>query len=402
MKKGFSALCILCCVILLSACNQADRISAESIASGVSADISEHENRKIDDLVRDGTVFRIDGLYGESDETLISPVSEPIYAGGVTGIWSTPVNILFYVDGSPIPYMYDKQIGTFSYACRDPLCPHYDCIWAECRGNIYCGNDSLYFVSAPASYDDTIYVGNLYGENLRKLYQSDGNRIDHLVAEGDFLYFLENLYNEKTDQVRTRLMRMPINGGRVERILEETTGFFLPMGDKILYVAKNDDNGYLFSLESGEVTLFEPSVIPKAVYKGWLYYNTDHGFYRASVEDLTVRETVFDHICSIPVFSADRICYLKSSVYSKTDAFGIYAEYDLYSADLDGSEQTLLLTFETDGIPDYISFFELDGDLLFVTYKTYRDFRNEFNPNGSRLPYRHALVNLATGERISF
>ena len=138
MKKTLRFLCCsLCCVLLFSACNRVEQTPSDPVVSDASATPLGPDKDgywDIDDLVQADVVFPIDGLYGESAESLVQSDSRAIIPVRMAGIQSTSVNVIFYSGGTGIPYLYDKRTGAFSLACRDPLCTHTydDCIWANC------------------------------------------------------------------------------------------------------------------------------------------------------------------------------------------------------------------------------------------------------------------------------
>lgn len=408
MKKSFRFLCCaLCGVLLFSACSRVGQTPSDSAVSDVSATPVGPDKDgywDIDDLVQAGVAFPIDGLYGESAETLVQSDSRAIIPVGMAGIQSTSVNVIFYSGGNGIPYLYDKRTGAFSSACRDPLCTHTydDCIWANCVGYFCCGRNAIYFLDADF---DTLYRADPYGENPQKIYQSDGDRIAYPLVETDeYLYFCAYQYDAETDQtLQSYLMRIPVNGGRAEKITDDLSLHYLPMQDKVLYLSKEDGNAYLLSVETGERSFFDSAAYPIALYRDWIYYKKDEGgVYRVSAKNLAEREKVFDHFRGVsPAFCGERIYYLESTLYSQSESFGNYFKYDLYSANLDGSDPTYIRTFETDGIPDRVVDMLLDGNMLVVKYQTYKDFPNEFNPKGERKPFRHAFIALSTGESLA-
>ncbi len=411
MKKTLRFLCCsLCCVLLFSACNRVEQTPSDPVVSDASATPLGPDKDgywDIDDLVQADVVFPIDGLYGESAESLVQSDSRAIIPVRMAGIQSTSVNVIFYSGGTGIPYLYDKRTGAFSLACRDPLCTHTydDCIWANCV-RFLCGRNAVYFLCSDDTDFDTLYRTDPYGENPQKIYQSDGDQIAYpLVEADDFLYFCAYQYDAETDQIlQSCLMRIPTNGGRAEKITDDLSLHYLPMQDKVLYSSKEDNNAYLLSVETGERSLFDSSAYPIALYRDWIYYRKDEGgFYRASANNPADREKVLDHYSGVsPAFCGERIYYLETTLYSQSESFGNYYKYDLYSANLDGSDPTHIRTFETDGIPDRVADILINENMLFIWYKTYKDFQNEFNPKGEREPYRHAIVDLSSGESLAF
>lgn len=397
--------CVLCFCMLFTACGRTEDTESDSSSrSEVTYGPDKNGVWDIDDLIQAGVTFPVEGLYGESEETLRQKDPSAIYDRIPTQFQDVPTGVLLYGVGSHLsPYWYDKRTGMFSLACRDPLCEHgEDCLWAKSYWQTYSSSEHMFFTCwSDDGALDCIYIGDPYGNDVRTLYQGRGNNVGRLIAEGEFLYFWEDVHKEETDEVETILMRVPLKGGSAEQLLTNVARY-MPMGDKVLYLDQKDLNTYLYTIETGETQAFSDRVLPLAAYQGWVYYYTDDAFYRVSAEDPDVREKILDHICWCVAFSGGRMYYLRSSIFSQSEVYGNYIQYDLYSAKPDGSDQTFLMSFATDEIPDEVSNFWVDGNLLMIKYRTYRDFENEFHPVEGRNKYSQALIDLSTGERISF
>ena len=366
-----------------------------------------------DEVMHSGTAFRVKGLYGKSPEELST--RERVWENTGTGFYSYLETdlYLFFREGPGVPFVYDKGSGNIAFACRDSLCSHNDCIWVRAGTQVYAGGDMLFFY---VKDEATIYVGDKYGENLRALYTSKGSFFSSLSRVGDYLYVLEDkqVVEEADDWIRSacQWIRIPVNGGEPE-LLEDVAQFsvnFLPTDQFYLYYRDGRYVVYDRRAKSG-FTLPE-NAYAKALYGEWLYYMELIGDWepgkpstlcRVSVTDGSVRESLFTCTEDMTLlFSEEQIYILEKTPYSRSYDFGTYYEWKLYTADLQGKNKLLRMTFETDGIPDRIEELRVDGNLLYLRYRSYLDFQNEFCPVGSTGETHTMLVDLSDGRRILF
>lgn len=438
---------LLCLVLLLSACNRTvgDPPSPNEESTESVPQPNELGVWYMRDLMKMEYAFPIEGLYGESYETLLQTDAPAIYSSNLHslgwGILDTGTSLLLQLGRTGLPTQYDKSSGRFSSVCHDPLCTHQpgECIWGEPYRFVYRNEQSLLYALCPTKNMEAVYgyegasfqlwVSDLQGDGLRMLYESDGREIDRPILCGKYVFFVEHDVDPETDKIYSRLLRIPLDGGRAEVIfpkLQEDTLFYLPLnqGEQVLYILyenldREDENStvynssksYLYTVKTGEQTLFGEGFFPDANYRGWIYYSTEDGYYRAPETDLEHAERVFDESAGTYhyFFCGDRIYYLKQSVFSESETYGKYFRNDIYSAALDGTDETLFMQFQTDGIPDHVFEFCTDGKLLLTEYQTYLDSENEFqpvfvpeSPYSNQNPYTCALIDLSTGERLLF
>lgn len=365
-----------------------------------------------DEVMKSGTAFRVNGLYGQSPEALSS--RERVWEEAGAGFYSYLETdlYLFFREGLGVPFVYDKGSGNIAFACRDPLCSHNDCIWAKAGIRVYSGCDVLFFY---VEEEGTIYVGDMYGENLRTLYTNKGSNFSDLSRVGEYLYVHETTsVTEEDGQIQPvcQWLSIPVKGGTPEPLEDVPDSYmsFLPTDQFYLYYGEHGYTVYDRGAKS-EISLPE-SAYAKVLYGEWLYYmdligewepDKPNTLCRMSVYDASVRETLFECTDDMTLlFSEEQIYLLEKTPYSKSYEFGTYYEWKLYTADLQGKNKTLRMTFETDGIPDRIEDLRVDGNLLYLRYRTYLDFPNEFCQTGHTGEIHTMLVDLSDGRRILF
>ena len=363
-----------------------------------------------DEVMKSGTAFRVKGLYGQSPEELSA--RERVWEPASTGFYSyleTDLYLLFReglsVEGLSIPFVYDKGSGNIALACQDALCSHIDCIWAKAGTQVYSGGDVLLFYVRD---EGTIYVGDMYGENLRTLYTGEGSSFSGFSCVGNFLYVLEHTQVlEETPDV-TRWLRIPVAGGEAEPLEVDFYPRFMTDEFNLYY---GDDGFVLYNRGMGTEKKLPENAYPMVIYGEWLYYTEMLGEWepdkpstlcRMSL-DGSVQEELFTCTDDMTMrFSEDHIYILEKTPYSRSYRFGTYYEWKLYTADLQGKNKTLRMTFETDGIPDLIEDLRVDGNLLYLRYRTYLDFPNEFCASSWTGEVRTMLVDLSDERRIRF
>lgn len=393
---------LLCLVLLLFACE-----GEESMTIVCSWN----------EIVQTGATFRVEGLYRQSAETLSSRARMTRLATVDLHTWLDAGQCLFLREGLDIPFVYDKISGTVSVVCQIDSCTHKDCIWARAGTHIYSGGDVLFFY---VQKEKNLYVGDMHGENLRTLCETGGGELFYLVREGDFLYFEEALgkkpSDEDGDEPLFRLLRVNIDGNeRAEVLADEIRSWvpfqFLPTENCFLYRLSEESAYVLYDRRAKREYKLPKTALPLAFYGEWLYYTDMVGDWepdkprtlcRLSLYDPLERESLFDIDAeySTVLFSGDKLYLMETSIYSKSEAHGIYDQTKLYTADLQGNDKTLFMEFQTDGIPDRVDELWIDGNLLYMEYRTYHEFPNEYDPNGKPAGLNRKLIDLSTGREL--
>lgn len=366
-----------------------------------------------DEVMKSGTAFRVNGLYGQSPEALSA--RERVWETSGAGLYSyleTDLYLYFRegmnADGLSVPFVYDKESGNIALACRASMCSHTDCIWAKAGTHVYSGGDAVIFYVRD---ECAIYAGDMYGENLRTLYENIGSSFYGFYLVGNDLHVRETrtVYVDGVQDIASRMLRIPLDGGEPEPLEEDM--YSLLMTDEFdLYY--NMDGYYLRNRSMGNEKRLPDGAHPMVIYGEWLYYTMMFGEWepdkpstlcRTSLYDASAQETLFECTDDMTMrFSEDHIYILEKTPYSRSYAFGVYYEWKLYTADLQGKNKKLRMTFETDGIPDLIEDLRVDGNLLYLRYRTYLDFPNEFCSSSWTGEVRTMLVDLSDDRRIRF
>ena len=415
----------LCLLFSATACNRMEDPDLPSETESVSGprEPDKHGVWYMEDLIALDRGFSVEGLYGKPSETLKRTDQPASYQNAIGGALDTGAEIYLTLNHSlmALPIVYNKSAGTFSLACVDPLCEHdsENCIWNG--SSIFPGGDKLIFVmhnDTPESSWEGLYVCDLTGSDPQKVYENNGEgMINFKARSGDYLFFSEGRFDpEQGDTyVHYPLLRIPIDGGDAEIVMEDTSYhqyLAFDEGRKLLDVDPEDENCYIYDIKTEKRTLFGSGIIPYAVYEGWIYYIAEDGLYRALEPQPDWNMKVLGNEAYSrwdTRFSGYRMYYLHKTVFSESETYGTYYQYELYSAGLNGGDRQLIRTFEgDDGIPVRVHDFWTDGKLLLVNYEQYWNFKNEFNPKfsgtaaSSSRPTTYALIDLSTGEQVLF
>lgn len=145
-------------------------------------------------------------------------------------------------------FAYDKRTGTFSDACRDPLCDHTSCIWGmmDVLSYVYRGTDGLFFVYGDEEHS-CIYATDFQGNNAKKIYEAD-DYVAPLKQLGNYLWFLQGIWNEEENREVDVLIRLDLETGRTVTVLRDDQDDFYdfsPLGGAVLYQpdVKGEDGG---------------------------------------------------------------------------------------------------------------------------------------------------------------
>lgn len=364
-----------------------------------------------DEVMKSGTAFRVNGLYGQSPEALSA--RERAWERAGTGFYTyleTELYLYFReglsADGLGVPFVYDKGSGNLTCACRVSLCSHTDCIWGRAGTQVYSGGEAVIFYVRD---ECAIYAGDMYGENLRTLYANIGSVFSGFYRVGNSLYVLERwtAYVDGAEDIASRFLRIPIDGGEPEPLKDDFHSLLMTDEFDLYY----EEDGYILRNRSmGDEKKLPAGADPMVIYGEWLYYTEMIGEWepgkpstlcRMSLYDTSEPEALF--ACSDDMtmrFSEEHIYILEKTPYSRSYAYGTYYEWKLYTADLQGKNKTLRMTFETDDIPDLIEDLRVDGNLLYLRYRTYLDFPNEFCSSSWTGEVRTMLVDLSDNRRI--
>lgn len=368
-----------------------------------------------DEIIQSGISFRIEGLYGKSEEALSARErAYGYFSEGLHAYLDTETH-LFFRERLGVPFVYDKATGTVTLACQIDSCSHTNCIWARAGSSVYSGGNALLFY---VHEENTLYAGDMHGENLRVLYENKGENLFGFEPVDGYVYFEELVGSETTqDETRMvyRILRAPVDGsGEAEQVGKEYRDgvYFLPTKNVYLYSLPGSATCFLYDRRANSTTALPRNAESFILYGDWLYYinvigewtpDDPYSLCRISLYDTSVQETMFDYNEDARIlFGGETMYLLERTVHSKSYAFGSYYAYRLYAVDLQSFEKTLRMTFETDEIPDKIDEIWIDGNLLYVQYRTYLDFPNEYCPSDVTGESHTMLIDLSNDRRILF
>ena len=160
---------------------------------------------------------------------------------------TTPKSIFIRTRNELTHLIYDFASGTFTSACKDPLCNHEECIWKVPGGFFYCFNDAMYVVR---NEEKTIYKSDLNGALITKVYKGKETPYDLKCIDG-VLYFQECSIDPESDETVYTLYSID-NGGNAKALItirgENNLLSYLPVGNgDILYSTTIDSNVKLYN-----------------------------------------------------------------------------------------------------------------------------------------------------------
>lgn len=406
-----------CLLLSFAACGRTEGPDLSDPAESA-AKIPEPDEQGVwymEDLIKIDYPFPVEGLYGQPQEELKQTIGFANYQSNIKSALDTGTGVLLSLNHlyMGLPVLYNKSAGSFSLACPDPLCDHSgdSCLWGVC--GIYPAGDQLLFVDRETS---AVYLTDLAGSNPRRVYEDTETGVVTPVRCGDYLFYTASRNDPEQGTVWAHpYLRIPLDGGDAEVIMQDGEYVYpLPFdeGRKVMYIDPSDENCYIYDIKKQEKTLFGSGILPYALYNGCIYYTAEDGFYRVPEGSLDWRRKVLDdrfinndEVC----FVGYRLYYLHKTVFSESEQFGVYYQWELYSSTLGGDDQQLIRTFEgEDGIPATVRAFWTDGNYLLVNYEQYWNYKNEFNPHykgsasSSNQPTTYAMIDLSTGEQVLF
>ncbi len=306
----------------------------------------------------------------------------------------TPDRVLFLyqTDSMQTAYhlAYDKQDGTFSYACPDALCPHETCLFGS-EYKIYAGDRHLFFQP-------------LFGENGKAQYfyctDLDGNGIKQIAVTTDCELLCETdkgLYYQQTvldgETYKNALWLYDLASEKSVRLTEEGELWYFYVQNDTVY--RHDALALTLSVLSDDCT--QETVLARDVTA---VYPFDGNLY--------LHDTQKNEICKITngtlthAFDTDGIefeiwcvsggdlyytCLDRDFIESQAENKKLYSylnQYNLscgriYRMEEGTSDAKAVYAGAHDGIPDLIYNFFADGDVLYIEYRDYKSFKNNYN-----------------------
>ncbi len=297
---------------------------------------------------------------------------------------------------------YDKLSGKFSYACHDVFCTHESCLFSQGKTISFSANH-LFF--APNLGEGESYVSDLDGDNAQRLsIPSDAV----LLSDTD-----EGLYWVKTEYVdekpRYSLWRYTYSSERSERLTEPANASYYASGDTVYLHDLETLTLYRFSEDFRKTYAVVEGVTFLTNFGGNLYnYNYDTGVLQKLEDNRMV------DVATLPSAlhywaSAGYLYYCcedssRIESYREDDELYEYLSRDnptcgnVYRVKEYGGAPELVYHGAHDGKPDRIDYVFADGEVLYIQYRTYRDFPNVFSTERGNEDL--AIVDVTTGKSM--
>jgi len=284
---------------------------------------------------------------------------------------------------------YDKRDGTFSYACPDALCDHERCLFGGSY-KLLAGERHLFFQP-------------LFGDGSASHYyctDTDGNGLKQLSVTTDCTLLCETekgLYYEQTvldgQTYLTSLWLYDFSDGTSVRLTEEGELWYFYVLDGTVYL--HDSVALTLSVFSEDLTkqvVLTEGVTAVNVFDGALFlYDVQNGTIRKVVGDTVetaynAQGIEFDLWCISGGFLY-YTCRDGAFIESQKDDAKLYrylSTYNLpcgriYRMREGQSDAELVYAGTHDGIPDQIHAFFASGNMLYIEYRDYKSFKNNYN-----------------------
>lgn len=306
----------------------------------------------------------------------------------------TPDRVLFRYQNESMnsAYLlaYGKQDGTFSYACPDALCKHETCLFS--------GTYKLF------AGDRHIFYQPMFGEHGKAQYyyctDTDGNGITQISVMTDCkllcetekgLYYMQTTLDGET--YKTALWLYDFAGGESVKLTEEGELWEFYVLDDTVYL--HDTLNLTLSVLSKDLT--EQTLLAENVTA---VYTFDGALYLHDTQTETIGKISGDTV--LPAFDTSGIefgiwcisggdlyytCHDRNFIESQKDDAKLYrylSGYNLscgriYRMQEGTRDAELVYAGEHGGIPDLIQNFFADGNVLYIEYRDYKSYKNNYN-----------------------
>ena len=359
------------------------------------------------------------------------------------------------VDKTPL---FGKSTQTLFPLCRDAFCKHEDCfngydLFVE---SMACQGDRIYLLSMKMGelpIYDVYYlysVDNYFNDlTLEGELPKTVNFMNGLQSDGKYLYWCEDIYNEQGEYLYTTVVRYDPQRGERHYLFESMTGEYtmetldipdynMIIRDGMLYTRFGKNVILRISLQDLAVEIIATVDTPSLNYSVKLDYVDDRDlvYYTINASNGNIGELQRLNLETLQV-SPYYSKYPKGYTYTKGGDFGdevflcidhsgdsykndpYYDFYtDMYTLEKGGTavlaagriyrltpngELVELAQLTTDGIPDLIdNVMNYDGRYLYVAYRTYKDYKNEYNPDSERTNWNSypAVIDTQTGQIV--
>ena len=433
----FIAICLMVCSF--SACSRRDKYqdildsqyptdTTEADTPAVMDEDTEVDGYKATIIKKTGDTPYYKGKTVADLEALFKTASRGSNAGTLTATGKY-YNVSFE-DYTEQNYYYNKLTGNITEWCSDPLCELGDkCVWFWSK-ILYIGEEHIYFAS---EYDGNkwLYRSDLQRNNVEKVYDIPGNetvKVEYATDDTVFLYYKSTDTSGKTLNSLYALtigeeVPVKISGdlnvgsnlfnssgiyyslvGDPERTCYRTDHAFTsstPMWDNAKATAMTER--YIIVGEYTEDIMLYPSFIyDTETEKTYPLVETKYecviaGDYVYFERDMTEEEMADDPMRDYYTYTWE---YKRKIMHGRTSRGGRI--YRIKISDLgkeNAAECVLQVTY--DGVPVRIEDFEVDGDVIYLSFKNHEEYKNYFNQDyddstSNHQPH-HAVADLQNG-----
>ena len=373
--------------------------------------------------------------------------------GSDTGV-NTPY--YFYYDRVNDMPLLGKSTQILFTLCRDAFCKHEDCFnsYDLLVESMVCLGDRIYLLSLEMHelFDDCYLYSvdtNFNDLTLECELPKTVNFMNGLQSDGQSLYWCEDIYNDQGECLYTTIVRYDPQSGESSYLFEDMTSEYtmetldirdynLIIRDDMIYTVLGKHKILRISLQTLIVEIIaevETPTVDDIVKLDYvddrdLVYHTLNGsthkqgeLQRLNLETLKISpyydkypegytymkggdfgDEVFlsiDH--SGDAYKNDSYHDFYTDMYTmEKGGKAVLTAGRIYRLTEDG-ELVELTQLTTDGVPDVIgNIMNYDGRFLYVTYRTYTNFKNELNPDfaGGNAVFNLAVIDTKTGKVV--
>ena len=373
--------------------------------------------------------------------------------GSDTGV-NTPY--YFYYDRVNDMPLLGKSTQILFSLCRDAFCKHEDCfnsfnLLVESMAFL---EDRIYLLSLEMHdvYDDYYLYSvdtNFNELTLECELPKTVNFMNGLQTDSRFLYWCEDIYNDQGECLYTTIVRYDPQSGESSYLFEGMTGEYtmetldirdynLIIRDDMIYTVLGKHKILRISLQTLIVEIIAEVETPTVDDIVKLDYVDDRDLVYHTLNGSTHKQGELQRLnLETLKISPYYDKYPEGYTYMKGGDFGdevflsidhsgdaykndSYHDFytDMYTMEKGGKavltagrifrltedgELVELAQLTTDGVPDLIgNIMNYDGRFLYVTYRTYTNFKNELNPDfaGGNAVFNLAVIDTKTGKVV--
>lgn len=347
---------------------------------------------------------------------------------------NTPYYYIFHLY-KPGGLAYSKLTGKYVTLCKELACRHDDCMFSGQPEECFIIGDRIY-LTIRDDFDEwfRLYSFNYMLDDAELIYE--WSYADQTCSFGVYdgkIYMASNVLSDNDDVRKSLFVLDPVQK-TYDYALGEDFIFWacgIGLSDGCIYYTAIDGALWQYDFKNGthtcllEASLLNPEegdvrfhalgvagpnhirVVRQSVLQfTYFYYDLTTG------EIITAESLLGEDKANLVWTSTAQYLLIKHNTpaYENDPHYTYYNDKvenwlinysggEIWSRPDSNSELSLLVSMQTDGIPDAIrQVIATDGKTLVVWYKTYKDFENVYNDyNNSGDSWRYAVIDLETG-----